>query len=444
MTYQETLAYLYQQLPMYSRTGAAAYKKDLHNIRALCEVLGNPQEKLKCIHVAGTNGKGSTSHMLAAVLQQAGFKTGLYTSPHIKDFGERIRINGHMIQEYFVIEFTERIREACVKIQPSFFEVTVAMAFAYFAEERTDYVVVETGLGGRLDSTNIITPILSVITNIGYDHMDLLGNTLPEIAKEKAGIIKENIPIIIGEANNETRNVFIETANEKHAAITFSEEKYIIEYIADEGGLLLCNIKNIDTGIVEKLRLDLVGLYQSKNARTVLCAVEALRKLGLQIPEAPLHAGLENVKGLTGLRGRWDVIQRKPALILDAAHNRDGIAHIIDQLHNTYLPARMHFVLGFVKDKNPATLLELFPAEAKFYFTNAHIPRALPHAELQTIAASKGLQGDSFDDINEALQSAINDATENDVVVVCGSFYILGEINNYSPTSSLDSMKLNP
>ena len=444
MTYQETLAYLYQQLPMFSRTGAAAYKNDLHNIISLCEVLGNPQDRLKCIHVAGTNGKGSTSHMLAAILQEAGYKTGLYTSPHIQDFGERIRINGNMIQEYFVIEFTERIKDVCVQIQPSFFEVTVAMAFEYFAQERTDYVVVETGLGGRLDSTNIIKPILSVITNIGYDHMDLLGDTLPAIAKEKAGIIKEDVPVIIGEVNNETRNIFIETANEKHAPITFAEEESIIEYIADEGGLLLCNIKNVENGIVEKLRLDLVGLYQAKNARTVLSAIAGLRKLGLQIPERALHAGLENVRGITGLRGRWDVIQKKPSVIIDAAHNKDGIVQVVDQLNTKYQPGELHFVMGFVKDKNPETLLDLFPAEAQFYFTNAHSPRAIPHTELKKIANDKGLRGESFDDINDAIQSALTAASESDVIMVCGSFYILGEINNYTPTSSLDSIKLNP
>lgn len=443
MTYQETLAYLYQQLPMFSRTGAAAYKKDLHNIKALCEALGNPQEKLKCIHVAGTNGKGSTSHMLAAVLQEAGYKTGLYTSPHIRDFGERIRINGSMIKEYFVIEFTERIKEICIEIQPSFFEVTVAMAFEYFAQERTDFVVVETGLGGRLDSTNIIRPILSVITNIGYDHMDLLGDTLASIASEKAGIIKENVPVVIGESNSETRQVFIDSANKKHAPLKFTEEEYIIEYIADEGGLLLCNIKNIQSGIVEKLRLDLVGLYQSKNARTVLGTIDELRKLGLQIPENALHTGMENVKGITGLNGRWEVIQRKPTVIVDAAHNRDGIDQIIDQLNTKYDAANIHFVIGFVKDKNPVTLLDLFPPEAKYYFTNAHIPRALPHGELKEIANAKGLSGESYDDINNALQAAISRAHEEDVVMVCGSFYILGEIN-YKPISSFDSMKLNP
>ena len=440
MTYQETLSYLYEQLPMFSRTGAAAYKKDLHNIKALCEVLDNPQDKLKCIHIAGTNGKGSTSHMLAAILQEAGYKTGLYTSPHIRDFGERIRIDGHMIQQYFVIDFVERIKEACKRIQPSFFEVTVAMAFEYFASERSDYVVVETGLGGRLDSTNIITPILSVITNISFDHMDLLGDTLALIASEKAGIIKQDVPVVIGEATSETRPVFIETANQKNATIKFAEEEYIIEYIADEGGMLLCNIKNIQSGIVEKLRLDLLGFYQSKNARTVLCAVEALRKLGLQIPERSLHSGMENVKGITGLRGRWEVIQKKPAVIIDAAHNRGGITQIIDQLNNTYAEANIHFVMGYVKDKNPAELLDLFPADARYYFTNAHIPRALPHAELKDIANEKGLSGDSYDDINEAIQNAINNAGENDVVMVCGSFYILGEID-YDPTNSFDSRK---
>jgi dihydrofolate synthase/folylpolyglutamate synthase len=382
--------------------------------------------------------------MLAAVLQEAGYKTGLYTSPHISDFGERIRINGSMIKEYFVIEFTERIKDACVEIQPSFFEVSVAMAFAYFAQEKTDIVVVETGLGGRLDSTNIIEPILSVITTIGYDHMDILGETLAEIAGEKAGIIKQNIPVVVGESNSETRNVFIDVANERSAPITFAEEESIIEYIADEGGMLLCNIKNVESGVVEKLRLDLVGLYQAKNARTVLSSIQSLKKMGLQIPENALHQGMENVKGLTGLRGRWDVVQKKPTVILDAAHNADGIAQVIDQLNKKYASANIHFVIGFVKDKHPETLLDLFPTESKFYFTNAHIPRALPHAELKKMANEKGLSGNSYDDINEAIGQALDNASEEDVIMVCGSFYVLGEIRNYSPTSSLDSIKLKP
>jgi len=429
MTYEETLVYLYQQLPMFSRIGAAAYKKDLDNIRALCKALGDPQEKLRCIHVAGTNGKGSTSHMLAAILHQAGYKTGLYTSPHIRDFRERIRINGEMIDKDFVISFVERTKNICGEIKPSFFEVTAAMAFEYFIHQKTDIAIIETGIGGRLDSTNIITPFLSVITMIGFDHTDILGNTLTEIAKEKAGIIKENIPVVIGEALKETREVFLQTANTKHALTHFAEEKYLIEYIDPEGELLLCNIKNLETNIVEKLRLDLTGIYQSKNARTVLCCVDVLRKQGINIPENALHQGMENVKSTTGLSGRWDVIQKDPAIIVDAAHNTDGIIHVIDQLNNDHPGSKYHFVLGFVKDKDISGLLGLFPDNSSYYFTNAHIPRALPHAELKQMANDLGLKGNSYDDVNEAIAYAKTAAAKDDIIVVCGSFFILGEIS---------------
>ncbi len=412
---------------MYSRIGAAAYKTDLDNIKALCKVLNSPQEQLKYIHVAGTNGKGSTCHMLAAILQEAGYKTGLYTSPHIKEFGERIRINGEMIDKDFVVDFVQRTKNVCDQIQPSFFELTLAMAFSYFAKEKTDIAIIETGLGGRLDSTNIITPILSVITTIGYDHTEILGNTLAEIALEKAGIIKKNVPVVIGETLKETKDVFIRKANEQNALISFADENYLVEYMDPEGGLLLCNIKNIETNIVEKLRLDLAGLYQSGNARTVLCCVEELRKQ-ISIPENALHKGLENVRQITGFSGRWDIIQNNPTVIIDAAHNRDGIIQVIDQLYNNFPQSKYHFVLGFVKDKDIPDLLSLFPAAGSYYFTNAHIPRALPHTELKQLAGDAGIEGQSFDDINDAIMHAKNTAGNDDIIMVCGSFFILAEI----------------
>jgi dihydrofolate synthase/folylpolyglutamate synthase len=430
MTYEETLSWLYQQLPMYSRIGPAAYKKDLHNIRALCEVIGDPHKKIKTIHVAGTNGKGSTSHMLAAVLQKAGYKTGLYTSPHVRSFGERIRINGEMIDPQFVIGFVEKIKQACGEIDPSFFEVTVAMAFEYFAEQKIDIAVIETGLGGKLDSTNIITPVLSVITNIGMDHSDILGNTIPDIANQKAGIIKQNVPVVIGEVIKDTKFVFEQSAEENEAPLVFAEEKFIIEYIEPFGSLLLCNIKNTDTNIVEKFRLDLTGLYQTKNARTVLCCIDELRKQGFEIPAAALHEGLGNVKKITGLLGRWDTLYTNPSVIVDAAHNKDGIFQVIDQLNNTYPSSGYHFILGFVKDKDISGMLELLPKSAKFYFTNGHIPRALPHHELKDVAAKAGLTGESYDDVNEAISVARQTADPTDIIVVCGSFFIIGEIKN--------------
>ncbi len=429
MTYQETIEYLYAQLPMFTRIGAAAYKEDLHNTVALCEALGNPQAKFKTIHIAGTNGKGSTSHMLAAILQEAGYKTALYTSPHIKDFGERIRINGQMIEQEFVIDFVERTKKLTEKIQPSFFELTVAMAFEYFALQEVDIAVIETGLGGRLDSTNIIQPVLSVITNIGYDHMNILGDTLPKIAAQKAGIIKKNTPAVIGELLPETMPVFIKEANEKEAPLYFAQSRFITEYIEPTGNLLFCNVKDIQDNTFEKLRLDLNGIYQAKNICTVLMAVKVLQKLDYTIPEEKMHSALENVKGLTGLRGRWDILQNHPAVIQDVAHNTDGINQVLQQLRYNYPQSHIHFVLGFVKDKDVEHVLELFPADATYYFTNAHIPRALPAADLQQTANSKGLQGTKYDNVNEAIAVAKANASDNDVIMICGSFFIIAEIN---------------
>lgn len=429
MTYQETIEYLYAQLPMFTRIGAAAYKEDLHNTIALCEALENPQNKFKTIHIAGTNGKGSTSHMLAAILQRAGYKTGLYTSPHIKDFGERIRINGQMIDQQFVIDFTERTKELAGKIQPSFFEMTVAMAFEYFAKEKVDIAVIETGLGGRLDSTNIIHPELSVITNIGYDHMNILGNTLPEIASQKAGIIKKNTPVVIGELLPETMPVFIKEANEKEANVHFAQSRFVVEYLEPTGNLLFVHVKDKHNNTVEKLRLDLNGIYQSKNICTLLMSVEILRKQGYHLSEETIHKALENVKGLTGLRGRWDILQTHPAVIQDVAHNTDGISQVLQQLKHNYPQSNIHFVLGFVKDKDVEHVLELFPANANYYFSNAHIPRAMPFEELKTIGERKGLKGDGYDNVNDAIAAAKANAGENDVVMICGSFFIIAEID---------------
>ena len=414
---------------MFSRIGVAAFKKDLTNTLKLCQELGNPQHKFRSIHVAGTNGKGSTSHMLSAVLQEAGYKTALYTSPHLYSFGERIKINGQTADEDFIIDFVERTRKISDTIKPSFFELTVAMAFDYFASKQVDIAVIETGLGGRLDSTNVITPALSVITNISFDHVNILGDTLQEIAAEKAGIIKKNVPVVIGEAGPETRNVFISRANELNAPLHIATEKFIIEYIESYNSLLLCNIKNMDTGIVEKLRLDLGGLYQAKNATTVLCCVHELKKLGLDIQERNIHAGLENVRQLTGLRGRWDIVREKPTVIIDVAHNEDGIRHVLQQLDINYTHAAVHFVLGFVKDKDVNVLLSLFPVNARYYFTNAHIPRALRHNDLKEMASTMRLEGESYDDVNVAVEQAIAHADPGDVIMICGSFFVVGEVN---------------
>jgi dihydrofolate synthase/folylpolyglutamate synthase len=429
MTYEEALSYLYSQLPMFSRIGAAAYKVDIHNTVALCEALGNPQTKFKSIHIAGTNGKGSTSHMIAAMLQQQGFKTGLYTSPHIKDFGERIRINGNMIHKDFVVSFTEKTKSICQDIQPSFFELTVAMAFEYFALHKVDIAVIETGVGGRLDSTNIINPILSIITNIGYDHTNLLGNTLESISFEKAGIIKTNTPVVIGEYLPETKPVFEEKARKMNAPILYASEIYEVTLLENSNQFLKCEVKDSTNQHAEIFSLDLNGNYQLKNLRTVLAAEKILATLGFEIDEPNEKFALAHVKTITGLKGRWDVVSDKPLCIHDVAHNKDGINALLHQLKESHQNANYHFVIGFVNDKDITSVLELLPNNAHYYFTNAHIPRALPHAELKSLANEKNLIGESYDDVNEAISAAKNLADENDVIIVCGSFFILAEVN---------------
>ncbi len=428
MTYEQTIAYLYEHLPMFTRIGAAAYKKDLHNTIALCNALDNPQQKFISVHIAGTNGKGSTSHMLAAILAEAGYKTGLYTSPHIKDFKERIRINGAPIKEQFVIDFTERTKELCLAIQPSFFELTVAMAFDYFVQEEIDIAVIETGLGGLLDSTNVIKPILSVITNIGYDHQNILGNTLEEIALQKAGIIKQNTPVVIGETLPQTKPIFLQEAKDKAAPVFFAEELFHVNKLRQEEIFMVCEVTDKEENTAQKLQLGLTGLYQAKNICTVLAAVKQLKTAGYIISNPALQKGLAQVKQLTGISGRWDVLQKTPAIITDVAHNAAGIKNIIEQLNKEYSNAKKHFILGFVQDKDVAAVLTLFPENALYYFTNAHIPRAMPHSELAQKAAGAGLTGVGYDDVNMALTAAKTAAAAGDVIMICGSFFIIGEL----------------
>jgi dihydrofolate synthase / folylpolyglutamate synthase len=428
LTYQETIDYLYAQLPMFSRVGAVAYKADLHNTIALCNSIDNPQQKFKSIHIAGTNGKGSTSHMLAAILQAAGYKTGLYTSPHIKDFRERIRVNGQMVIQQFVVDFVAETKAISDEIKPSFFELTVAMAFDYFAKKKIDIAIIETGLGGLLDSTNIITPILSIITNIGYDHQHILGNTLQEIATQKAGIIKENIPVIIGEALPETKDIFITTALEKDANILFAEENYITENTNNVDNKLICEVKNVNSNNTVSLSLGLSGLYQAKNICTVLTAIGKIRNIGFTISDTHLQEGLLHVKETTGLKGRWDILQQNPTIITDVAHNKDGIAQVLKQLSTNFPTASLHFIVGFVNDKDVDAVLQLFPKNAHYYFTNAHIPRAMPFLTLQEKAATVNLIGKGFDNVNEAISTAKNNADKNDVIMICGSFFVIAEL----------------
>jgi dihydrofolate synthase / folylpolyglutamate synthase len=427
MNYQQTLEYLFGQLPMYSRVGASAYKEDLHNTILLCNSIGNPQHKFKTIHIAGTNGKGSTSHMLAAILQQNGYKTGLYTSPHIKDFRERIRINGEMISEQFVIDFVAKTKEVSNAIKPSFFELTVAMAFDYFASQKVDIAIIETGLGGRLDSTNIITPILSIITNIGLDHVQILGDTIQKIAVEKAGIIKPNVPVVIGEYTNETKPIFEQKACAENSEIYFAQDEYECSNVLYDSKYLSLNVTNKLYNQTEHFNLDLNGVYQTKNICTVLSAEGILIKLGYNLTEQNEKIALQNIKKITGLKGRWDVLQQNPTVITDVAHNKDGILQIINQLETYYPTAALHFILGFVSDKDVDIVLKLFPENASYYFTNAHIPRAMPFAELKQIAEKNNLQGNGFDTVNEAFLSAKSKSKPNDVIVICGSFFVIAE-----------------
>lgn len=427
MNYEETLHYLFTRLPMFSRIGAAAYKKDLTNTVQLCDYIGNPQHRFKTIHIAGTNGKGSTSHMLAAILQTAGYKTGLYTSPHLRDFRERFRMDGAMIEEAFIIDFTRRIQPAIDQIEPSFFEITVAMAFDYFAQHEVDIAVIETGLGGRLDSTNIITPELSIITNIGWDHMNLLGNTLEEIAFEKAGIIKPGVPVIVGETAVPSRKVFEAVAAEKQSPLFFADQlRYVADWKYEHHELQVQVTRN---GHDERIpyRLDLPGHYQTKNLVTVLEAVHQLQQQGWQLPLESVQAALQQVKSLTGLHGRWELIHRNPAVVLDVGHNEDGMRQIISQIELTD-HQHLHLVIGMVKDKEVEKVLQQLPKEATYYFTKAPIPRALPEDQLAAQANAYGLEGHTYADVNTALKAALHNAHKNDLIVVCGSVFVVGEV----------------
>jgi dihydrofolate synthase/folylpolyglutamate synthase len=428
MNYEETLDYLFTKLPMFSRLGAAAYKADLTNTVLLCNAIDNPQYTFKSIHVAGTNGKGSTSHMLASILQTAGYKTGLYTSPHLKDFRERIKVNGQMCDEQFVIDFTQKIQPEIEKINPSFFEITVAMAFEYFALHEVDIAIIETGLGGRLDSTNIITPELSVITNIGFDHMNLLGNTLDKIAFEKAGIIKPNIPVVIGESITETKTVFENKAIAENAPIIYAQKERWVTNWTYEHHQLNIEVENNHNKERTNYSLDLTGIYQTKNLLAVLETVHQLQQKSWSISEANIHHALQHVKKLTGLHGRWELLQTNPTIIADVGHNADGIKQIIQQLELTN-HNHLHIITGMVKDKDVDAALALLPKQATYYFTQAHIPRAMDAEYLQMLAASHNLNGNIFADVNTAIEAAKNQVHKDDLILVCGSVFLVGEIN---------------
>lgn len=425
MNYQETLAYLYESVPMFQQVGKSAYKEGLENTKALDAYFGHPHRKFKTIHVAGTNGKGSCSHTLAAIFQAAGYKTGLYTSPHLMDFRERIRINGQTIGEKYVVEFVEKHRNFFEPLQPSFFELTTAMAFKYFAEQKVDIAIIEAGLGGRLDCTNIITPELSIITNISFDHVQFLGDTLAKIASEKAGIIKKNIPVVIGEDTPETRPVFEAKAREADAPIVFAEDEFILEAAGtDENGHYI--YQNDD---YPELRGELGGRYQVSNTNTLLSVIRRLRQLGFSLTESAVREGFANVVERTGLMGRWQKVGSSPTVICDTGHNTGGITYITQQLRglrHTY--RRLHIVIGMVNDKDISGVLALLPRDAAYYFTRATVARALPEQELKQLAGKAGLQGNCYPTVPEALEAARKNASKNDFIFVGGSSFIVADL----------------
>ncbi|WP_316811116.1 folylpolyglutamate synthase/dihydrofolate synthase family protein [Pedobacter heparinus] len=427
MNYKQTIDYLYSRLPMFTRVGAVAFKKDLHNTVVMCEQLGHPQNKFKSIHVGGTNGKGSTSHMLAAIFQQAGYKTGLYTSPHLKDFRERIRINGAMIPETFVTDFVNRQKELIEEISPSFFEVTVAMAFAYFAEEKVDIAIIEVGLGGRLDSTNIITPELAVITNISLDHTNILGNTLTAIATEKAGIIKAGIPVVIGETQTETAPVFLAKAAETNSPLVFADQELSTLNNSRENEYLVSSVYKGKTALYEALRLDLSGIYQLKNILTVLQSIAILKNKGYTISDEAVYTALKNVKALTGLQGRWQKLGEHPLIICDTGHNMAGIKEVVQNIKDTSFQT-LHMVIGMVKDKDISGVLALLPAGASYYFCQPQLERALPAHELASQAAAQQLYGSIFNTVSAAFSAAKKNAGDDDLIFVGGSTFVVAEV----------------
>jgi dihydrofolate synthase / folylpolyglutamate synthase len=427
MDYQQTIDYLFSRLPMFSRIGAAAYKNDLTNTIELCKYLDDPQNNYKSIHVAGTNGKGSVSHMLAAIFQTAGYRTGLYTSPHLKDFRERIKINNKWVSEEFIIEFTQKIQPLLEKIDPSFFEITVAMAFDYFSKMKVDLAIIEVGLGGRLDSTNIIDPELAVITNIGYDHMNILGDSLEKIAFEKAGIIKKGVPVVVGERDKGSEAVFEKVAAQLDAPLTFADQQRFVADWRFERHRLIAEVTMIHNNDKQHYQLDLTGLYQTKNLITVLEASHILKQQGWAISTPQIQKALSNVKHLTGLHGRWETVHESPMVILDVGHNEDGIRQITRQIEITD-HENLHLVIGFVKDKEINSLLNLLPKQANYYFTKAQIPRALPEKQLEQMALEFGLMGNSYPFVMEAVLAALNTSTKKDLIVICGSVFVVGEV----------------
>lgn len=426
MTYRQTLDFLFSQLPAYHRIGKAAYKNNLDNSLAFDEYLGYPHNEFLTVHVAGTNGKGSVSHMIASVLHECGYKTGLYTSPHLKDFRERIRIDGKMISEEEVTDFVEHHRSFIEKICPSFFEMTVAMAFDFFRRSKVDIAVIEVGLGGRLDSTNIITPVVSVITNIGHDHMDLLGDTLEKVASEKAGIIKESIPVVISETQLDTRDVFFSKAKEKGSPVLFADKDYTCALgEQDSSGSREYILTNLSDGSVIRGKTVLGGDYQSKNIPAVYATCQLLsRKFDITVNK--ITEGIEKVIMNTGFAGRWQVIGHNPLIICDTGHNKEGLEYIVNQL-SKISKTRLHMVIGFVNDKDLTKVLPLLPKDAIYYFTRASVARALDETTLMEKAADYGLEGESYPDVKTAMKAAVEAASPTDMIFAGGSTFIVAD-----------------
>lgn len=431
--YDQAIAYLYNSLPVFHHIGGAAYKPGLENTIKLLDGLGSPQWRFKSIHIAGTNGKGSVSNMLAAIFQSAGYKTGLYTSPHLVDFGERIRVNGEKIDQNYVVDFIENKQQALESIQPSFFEATMAMAFQYFADSEVDIAIIEVGLGGRLDSTNIIQPLLSVITNISFDHTGFLGDTLEKIAAEKAGIIKQNTPVIIGEFTTETKAVFEAKANEMSAPIYYADQDLQSEGL--ENGFLKAVYHN------KTILIGLTGEYQLKNLATVLRTIELYNRLNFEgkidISQEAILYGLQNIIELTGLMGRWQVLSHSPKIIADTGHNQAGVQKVISQIMTEKFD-KLHIVIGFANDKDIVPILALFPTEAIYYFTQANIDRALAAKELAKKALHFKLTGKSFSKVSDAIRAAKHNAVPDDLIFIGGSNFIVGEALDYFSSLALE------
>lgn len=432
MTYLETLAYLYAQLPMYQRVGAAGFKKGLGNTLALAEAMGHPERGFRSVHVAGTNGKGSSSHMVAAVLQAAGYRVGLYTSPHLREFTERIRLNGAELTPAYLVSWVAKWRSLFEEVQPSFFEMCVALAFSYFAENRVAVAVVEVGLGGRLDSTNVITPLVSLITNISYDHQAMLGDTLPEIAGEKAGIIKPGVPVVVSQTQAEVQAVFEQKAAAENALLTFADAQYQAGLVVGETdavtGIQLLHIRRDGQLYLENVALGLLGDYQRLNLPGVLATLDELRRQGFELPEAAVRQGLREVTQLTGLRGRWSILGQRPLLIADTGHNEAGIRLVVQQLRKLSYE-KLHLVIGTVNDKDSGPVLTLLPPEGIYYFCQADIPRALPGEELAAKAQAIGLRGQNYGAVAAAVAAARAAAGPNDVVFIGGSTFVVAEVD---------------